>query len=110
MPEWYEIPPEQRTDEQRQRCQQAYYIALLSTREGKEVFCDMKRRVSELIEGSATDPNCAVAQLWLEGFIKDTITMCGADDTMQVTEAQARIAKSYIHRKKEKNTLEDYSE
>ena len=110
MAEWYETPPEQRTDEQRQRAQQAYYIALLSTREGKEVVCDMKRRVSELIEGSANDSNCAVAQLWLEGFIMDTITMCGVDDTMQITEAQARIAKSYIHKEKESDVLEDYSE
>jgi hypothetical protein len=110
MPEWYETPPEKRTDEQRQRAQQAYYMALLSTREGKEVVCDMKRRVSDLIEGSANDIHCAVAQLWLEGFIMDTITMCGVDNPMQITEAQARIAKSYIHKEKEKNLPENYSE
>lgn len=108
--EWYETPPEQRTDEQRQRAQQAYYLALLSTREGKEVVCDMGCRISQLIEGSANDPNCAIAQLWLEAFIKDTLTMCGVDNPMQITEAQARIAKNYIHKKKEKNTPEDYLE
>lgn len=110
MAEWYETPPAQRTDEQRQRGQQAYYMVLLSTREGKEVICDMGRRVSELIEGSANDSNCAVAQLWLEAFIKDTLTMCGVDNPMQITEAQARIAKSYIHKEKESDVLENYSE
>ena len=110
MAEWYETPPEQRTDEQSQRAQQAYYMALLSTREGKEVICDMGWRISQLIDGAANDPNCAIAQLWLEAFIKDTFSMCGVDSPMQLVEAQARIAKSYIHREKEKNTLEDFAE
>ena len=108
--EWYETPPEKRTDEQRQRAQQAYYIALLSTREGKEVVCDMKRRAGELIEGSAKDTNIAVIQLWVQGFVEDTITLCGVDNPMEIAKAQARIAKSYIHKEKEKNTLEGFSE
>lgn len=108
--EWYETPPEQRTDSQRQCAQQAYYLVLLSTREGREVVCDMGRRVSELIEGSANETNCAVAQLWLAGFIEDTLTLCGVDNTMQLVEAEARIAKNYIHRAKEKNTPENFSE
>lgn len=110
MTEWYEIPPEKRTDEQRQRAQQAYYLALLSTCEGREVVCDMKRRVSELIEGSASDTNCAVAQLWMDAFIKDILTLCGSDNLMVIVEAEAQVAKSYIHKEKEKNTFEDYAE
>ncbi len=110
MAEWYETPPEQRTDEQRQRAQQAYYMAILSTREGKEVVCDMKRRVSELIEGAANDTNCAVAQLWLHGFVADTITMCGVDNSMQIIETQARIAKSYIHKEEKPNLPEGFVE
>ena len=110
MAEWYETPPEQRTDEQRQRAQQAYYMALLSTREGREVVCDMKRRVSELIEGSASDTNCAVAQLWMDAFIKDMLTLCGSNNLMVVVEAEAKVAKSYIHREKKSDVPEDYAE
>ena len=110
MPEWYETPPEKRTDEQNRRAQQAYYMALLSTREGKEVVCDMGWRVSRLIEGSAHDPNLAVAQIWLETFMKDTMTMCGVDNPMQLIVAKSNIAKSHIHKAKEKNTLEGFAE
>lgn len=110
MPNWYEIPPEQRTDEQRQRAQQAYYMALLSTHEGREVVCDMKRRVSDLIEGSANDNNCAVAQLWLERFLKDTLSMCGVDNPMHIVEAQARIARDYIHVEEKSDVPENYAE
>lgn len=110
MAEWYETPPEQRTDEQRQRAQQAYYRSLLSSRDGKEVICDMKRRVSELIEGSANNNNCAIAQLWLEGFLKDTLTLCGLDNMMEITKAQARIARSYVHKEEEPDIPEGYAE
>jgi hypothetical protein len=110
--EWYEIPPEKRTDEQAQRAQQAYYLALLSTREGREVICDMKMRVAELVEGAANDTNCAVAQLWLEAFLKDTLILCGVSnyDPIRIVETEAEIAKSYIHKEKEKNPFEDFAE
>ena len=110
MAEWYETPPEQRTDEQRQRAQQAYYMALLSTREGKEVVCDMGWRISQLIEGAANDPNCAIAQLWLEAFMKDTLTLCGVDNPMQLVVAKSDIARSHIHKEKETDVPENYSE
>ena len=112
MPEWYETPPEQRTDEQRQRAQQAYYMALLSTHEGKEVVCDFKMRVAELIEGSASDTNLAVAQIWIETFLKDTLILCGVSnyDPILLVEREAEIAKSYIHKEKKPDVSEDYAE
>ena len=112
MPEWYETPPEKRTDEQRQRAQQAYYLALLSTREGKEVVCDMKMRVAELVEGAANDTTCAVAQLWIEAFLKDTLILCGVAnyDPILLVEREAEIARSYIHKEKETDVPENYAE
>lgn len=110
MPEWYETPPEQRTDEQKVLAQQAYYLTLLATTKGREVVCDMKRRVAEKIETSAFDPNCAVAQIWLESFITDTLFKCGVDNPMELTNVQAKIAKSYIHKEKKSDVPEGYAE
>ncbi len=112
MAEWYETPPKHRTDEQRQRAQQAYYMALLSTHEGKEVVCDMKMRVAELVEGAASDTNCAVAQLWIEAFFKDTLILCGVSnyDPMRIVETEAEIAKSYIHKEEKSDSPEGYAE
>ena len=111
MAEWYEIPPEHRTDEQHQRAQQAYYMALLSTREGKEVVCDMKMRVAELVEGAANDIHCAVAQIWIESFLKDTLILCGVSnyDPILLVEREAEIARSYIHKEKEPDLPEGYA-
>ncbi len=112
MPEWYETPPEQRTNEQTRRAQQAYYLALLSTREGKEVVCDMKMRVAELVEGAANDIHCAVAQIWIEAFLKDTLILCGVSnyDPIRIVETEAEIAKSYIHKKEEPDSPEGFAE
>ncbi len=104
MPEWYEIPPEQRTDEQRQRCQQAYYSALLASAYGREVICDMQRRFRD-----EKSENTAV-QLCLETYYENTLTLCGVDNLMPIVEAQARIARSYIHKEEKPDILEDYAE
>ncbi len=109
MAEWYETPPEQRTNEQRQRAQQAYYHVLLSTAEGREVICDMQRRIREE-KLDRLKNNDSAAQLCLEEYFEDTITLCGVDNTMQLAEAQAQIAKSYIHKEEKPDVPEDYSE
>jgi len=109
MPEWYETPPEQRTDEQARRCQQAYYHALLSTAEGREVICDMQRRIREE-KLDRLKNNDSAAQLCLEEYFEDTITLCGVNDTMQLVRAEARIAKSYIHKEEKPDIPEGYSE
>lgn len=103
MPQWYETPPEQRTNEQTRRCQQSYYHALLSTPEGREIFCDMQRRIrDEKSEDSA-------AQLCMERYYEDTLALCGVDNLMSIVEAEARIAKSYIHKEVKPDTPEGFA-
>ena len=109
MAEWYETPPDQRNNEQKKEAQQAYYHVLLSTREGREVICDMQRRVREE-KLNRLKNNDFAAQLCLESYFEDTITLCGIDNTMQITEAQARIARSYIHKEEKPDKPEGYAE
>jgi len=87
-------------------------MALLSTREGKEVVCDMKMRVAELVESAANDIHCAIAQLYLEAFLKDTFILCGVAnyDPILLVEREAEIAKSHIHKEEEPDLPEGYAE
>jgi hypothetical protein len=112
MLQWYEIPPAQRTDEQNRQCQQAYRIALLSTPDGKQVVCDMKRRIAETIVTDCNNVNFGVTAIHLEAFFETTLRLCGVNDPMRIVEAQSEIARSYVHKNPAENTYvpEDHSE
>lgn len=106
---WHQIPPEKRTHAEALEAQQAYFKTLLAEPSGREVYCDMLRRVAERIEGCAFEPELAVAQLWLEAFLKDSLRLAGVTDDMQIVTAMTPIAES-PNPKDERFVPEDHEE
>ena len=102
MAQWFEIEESKRTPEQVKQAQQAYYEGLLSSSLAQQMVCDMRRRVREPLHGSAHDPNLAVAQLWLEAFVEDSLTIAGVIDDARLVGAMAPIAHSWTPPKEQK--------
>jgi hypothetical protein len=110
MQRWYELTPAERSDEQTREAQEAHYKTLLSTRQGKEVVCDMQRRIAEFRIDVHGNHNLAMALVWLEEFMIDTLAMCGVPDPYKILEAKQRTARSKPHEKTEPFVPEDHSE
>ena len=87
---WYDIPFAARNYEQHKQAQQAYYSALMSTRQGREVLCDMHRRIHD-------DYDDPIVELALTKYYDDTVTLCGVVVAKEIVDAFARIAKNYVH-------------
>jgi hypothetical protein len=96
MAEWYDKSPDDRTDDELRAAWECYYETLLGTAKGRQVLCDMERRVAEQIKGCAHNPALAVAQIWLEAFVKDSLTIAGAGEPIKRLEAMAKVARSHI--------------
>lgn len=104
---WYEITEDRRSDEQKHEAQVAYCEFLSSH---PEVWCDFKRRVAERIDGCAFESELAVAQIWLESFLADTLTLAGVQGEMDILTALLPVAKSYKPESKEEALIEDHEE
>lgn len=96
MANWYEIEAHKRSVEEQKLAQHAYCGVLLNTREGRQMLCDMRRRISKTKIQNTND--LAMAQLWLEDFFDETIKLCGVTDLMGVIEKLEEVAAGYTPR------------
>ena len=93
--EWYEIAEDARTPAQSQQAWECYYNSLLADPHGRAMVCDFRRRVKNRIRGCAKTPELAVAQIWLEAFIDDSLTLAGVTDDASVILAMATLGRSW---------------
>jgi len=93
MANWYQIEAQKRSVEEQRLAQHAYCHTLLKTAEGREMLCDMHRRISKTKIQKTND--LAMAQLWLESFFDETIQLCGVTDLMGVIERFEEVAEKY---------------
>ena len=108
--EWYETDPSRRSPDQETQAREAYARVLLGSSEGREVMCDMDRRINHKIQDCENRPELAVAQIWLEAFLGNTYLLCGVDNPMLIMELRQQIARSYIEKKEEPHLPEDHLE
>ncbi len=92
---WYEVEEKERTPAQREQRWICYYQSLFSNPHGRAMVCDLKRRIEERIQGCAKTPELAVAQIWLETFFEDTLTLAGVTDYTKLVDSMVPIARSW---------------
>lgn len=91
--------------------QHAYCGVLLKSVEGRQVLCDIRRRISKTEMKDIKTNDLAMAQLWLEDFFDETIKLCGVTDLMGVIEKLEKVAAGYTPRKPEPPYMpEDHDE
>jgi hypothetical protein len=113
---WYEIDDQQRTLSEKKEAWRAYHVQFLASRRGREVLCDMKRRIgravgkSQVLGNAKFDPHLAIAQLYLDDFIAETLELCGVTNDMRLLEASRDIGQGYEPVPEKPFIAEDHAE
>ena len=90
--EWWQLPEEKRSEEQKKQCQLDYLMTLLMNDAGRHCLADMRRRVRQRKKMVLTATEYAMAVLVLDEFMRETRALCGAVDEMDVIRAECRTA------------------
>jgi len=70
----------------------------------------MRRRVAESSSICAQERDLAIAQMWLEGFVAESLALAGMADEMALVCAMGDIAAAYVPEKTKPNLPEDHLE
>ncbi|MEE9365898.1 MAG: hypothetical protein V3W44_04340 [Dehalococcoidales bacterium] len=107
---WFEIPHSDRSPEQVRQAQECYYQALLASPHGRQMVCDFRRRVRDSLKDGIKTPELAVAQLWLQLFLDETLELAGVTDDAELVDYMVPIARSWTPPEEEKKRDTGYAE
>jgi hypothetical protein len=96
MPNWYEIPHEQRSPEQRKEARTAHYNTFLKDVEGQQCLADMRRRVLAIEIFCSTKTDLAISAIVLNAFMRNTRYLCGPSDELEIIRTEAEVARREV--------------
>lgn len=89
---WWQINEEERSPKQKEECRLDYLSTFLMSIRGRHILADMRRRVIERKNMALTATEYAMAVNVLDQFMRETRSLCGPVDEIEVIRAECRTA------------------